>query len=127
MPQRSKGPRLYLRAARGGHSDVWVIRDRSNEVSTGCRRSDIAGAEKFLQRYIALKYEAPKRISSLVQLSVNDVMAAYLREHAPHVANKEFLRYTARPIIEWWADKTLADVRASTCHGEGLDKGSSGR
>lgn len=42
-------------------------------------------------------------------------MNTYLQEHAPHVKNTEFLIHTAAPIIDWWGDKYLSDVRAKTC------------
>lgn len=48
-------------------------------------------------------------------MRVTDIMNVYLQEHAPHVVNPEFLAATAEPIIDWWADKTLADIRGSTC------------
>jgi len=114
MPQRPKGPRLYLRT-RGGRDPVWVIRDRGREVSTGCGPDNASGAERALQRDIGEKHEPPKRQGSLDKLFIADVLNVYLKERAPKVQNKDFLIYTAAPIIEWWEGRKLEDVRASTC------------
>lgn len=46
---------------------------------------------------------------------MTDIVNVYLREHAPHVANPSFIAATAEPIIVWWADKTLADIRGKSC------------
>ena len=114
MPRRAKGPRLWLRE-RTGRDPVWVILDRGKEHGTGCGERDASGAERALARYIAAKYEPPKRASRLADIVIADVMTIYLREHAPHVKNTEFLIHTANPIIDWWGTKTLADIRGQTC------------
>lgn len=114
MPRRAKGPRLWLRQ-RSGREPVWVILDRGTEHGTHCGEGDTEGAERALARYIASKYEPPKRQSRLAAIVVADVMTIYLREHGPHVKNTEFLVHTANPIIDWWGAKTLADIRGQTC------------
>lgn len=114
MPRRAKGPRLYLRHWRG-KSSSWVILDRGKEVGTGCSESDREGAERALGRYLQDKYEPPKNRGRLSDIVIADVLNIYLREHAPHVANPEFLAYTAGPALEWWGTKSLADIRGQTC------------
>ena len=42
-------------------------------------------------------------------------MASYLKEHAIGSPSKEWIGYTAEPILIWWADKTLADVSGKNC------------
>jgi integrase len=46
---------------------------------------------------------------------ISDIVNVYLREHAPHVVKPDFLAATAEPIITWWGDKTLADIRGKSC------------
>jgi integrase len=48
-------------------------------------------------------------------LLVNEVMATYLREHAPTTKSPEWIAYTAAPIIEWWAGKPLSEVTGKNC------------
>jgi hypothetical protein len=42
-------------------------------------------------------------------------MAAYLNEYAQHSASREFLFHTARPTLQWWSGKKLADVNGRNC------------
>jgi integrase len=42
-------------------------------------------------------------------------MLCYLKEHAAHSVSKEWIGHTAQPILEWWADKTLADINGANC------------
>jgi integrase len=46
---------------------------------------------------------------------IADVLNAYLSEHAPQTKSQEFLVHTARPILQWWDVKTLAEIKGSTC------------
>jgi len=114
MPAKRKGPRLYKRT-RKGREPVWVIRDGTNEVSTGCGPGDDQAAEEALADYIARKHEPTKRESKLPRILIADVMNIYLTEHAPHTKSLDFLLYTGESILQWWGDKTLADVRGQTC------------
>lgn len=115
MPRPTKGPRLYLRK-RSGRDGVYVIRDGENEIGTGCGAGDAAAAARALEAYLAAKYRPPARAGDrLDQILVADVLNAYLAEHAPTAANIEFLTYTAAPILSWWGEKTLADVKAQGC------------
>jgi integrase len=114
MPARAKGPRLYLRSRKGRQS-TWVIRDGTVEHSTGCSSSDRAGAERALADYIASKHAPVTRESRLARIPIADVMTIYLREHAGHTRSLDWILYTASSVIEWWGDKTLADIRAATC------------
>jgi len=43
------------------------------------------------------------------------VIAIYLREHGPDVANPSFLAHTAAPVVQWWTGRTLADIRGQPC------------
>ena len=113
MPRPAKGPRLYLKRYASG-ARYWIIRDGTNEIGTGCVAERAREAEQALGRYLTDKH-TPPRSSRLAEIPVADVLAVYLREHAPHVANVDFLRYTAGPIGAWWSHKTLADIRGASC------------
>lgn len=113
MPRRKQPPRLYLRTRKWG--SVYVIRDGTAEVGTGCGPDSLRGAEEALARYIAGKWQPPAGTGRLSDILVADAVTAYLRERGPLVARPDFLRTTARPIIEWWEGKTLADIRGQTC------------
>ena len=114
MPRRAKGPRLYLRT-RKGRPPTWVILDTGTEVGTGCSEADLAGAEAAFAHYLTSKHNPATSSTRLADILVADVINIYLKEHAPHVANTDFLKYTALPILDWWGDKTLAAIRGVTC------------
>jgi hypothetical protein len=111
---RAKGPRLYLRS-RKGRPSTWVILDTGREIGTECSEGDRQGAERRLADYITGKHTPQTHSSRPGEILIADVVSVYLTEHAPHVANKDFLIHTANPIIDWWGDKTLAHIRGNTC------------
>lgn len=114
MPRKAKGPRLYLRE-RDGRDAIWVILDGGHEESTGCAERLLQPAHQALAAYIAAKYSAPKTGGQLDRTAIADVILLYLKEHAPKTRSSDFLHHTARPIKEWWSDKTLARINAKTC------------
>ncbi len=113
MSRRRKGAYLYLRERRGRPA-VWAIRDGTHEVSTGCGAHDVAGAEEAIARYFARKYRPPGALAP-DKLFIDEVLAAYLNEHAKHSLSREFLVHTAAPILEWWAGKKLSDINGTSC------------
>lgn len=48
-------------------------------------------------------------------LFIDEVVAAYLKDYAAHSPSREFLIHTAKPIVEWWTGKTLAEVNGTNC------------
>lgn len=121
MPQRSKGPRLYLRAARQdrGADAVWVIRDGQTEVSTGCtagQRGGPDGAEQALATYIAAKWTPSKeRPGDPANVYVAEVLAFYSKFKAPKMANPASEAGWVKALSEWWGGRTLDQVKMSTC------------
>src|SRR5690606_12879928 len=112
--RRHKGPRVYLRE-RAGRPAQWVIRDGARETGTGCGAEDRAGADEALEAYLADKYTPPSGTSALDKLLIADIVNTYLKDRGPKVAEPDFLKYTALPVLEWWAGKTLADVKKAAC------------
>ena len=94
---------------------MWVIRGIGPEKSTGCCESDIEGAERELARVIGERYEPPKTGGDLKRTSIADVVNVYLKEHAPKTARPKNVAYLAQAILDWWDDKYLSDIKASTC------------
>lgn len=126
MPRRAKGPRLYLRTgrrdARSGKPlpDVWVIRDGTREVGTGCGPDELPAAERELGAYLAQKFTAPvlkadsRRDPSLVLVA--EVVALYSQDKAAisGLDRATFARFVAN-LLGWWGERTLSDVKRSTC------------
>lgn len=115
MPRPAKPPRLILRR-QPGRGRIWVIIDRGKETSTGCSEADFAKAEAKLGAYITGKHTLPSKVGALSKLAIADIVNIYLIEHAPTKPKSlSFIKATAAPIIDWWGDKTLADVNAKAC------------
>ncbi len=126
MPRRSKGPRLYLRTgrvdARSGRAlpELYYIRDGAREVGTGCGPDRLRDAEQALAAYIAQKWTPPQRAtgdgpSHPADVLVADVLALYVRERAPQLADPVSTAGRVKALLTWWGDKTVADVKRSTC------------
>jgi integrase len=124
MPQRSKGPRLYKRSARRDkdgrvtHAAVYLIRDGSTTVSTGCGPDDKPGAEKALNAYLARKYAeagASQRATGDT-VYIAEVLNLYGREAAPaDEGDRAILASRIEKLLDWWGSKAVSDIRRTTC------------
>lgn len=127
MPRQAKGPRLYLRSGRVHPRtgkpipDTYFIRDGSVQISTGCgpeRLRGPDGAEAKLAAYIASKWTAPAPAVGAgdpATIPVAEVLAFYLQRKAPKLARPSDTASRVKVLLGWWADKSLADVKMSTC------------
>ncbi len=114
MPRKRQPPRLYLRR-RSGRASIWVIRDGSGEVSTGCTERECEEAEKRLSRFIAQKYEPPKSGGDPSALLITEALTVYVRERAPHLARPDMVAYSTPKLSKYWASKTIADINGAAC------------
>jgi len=124
VSRRSKGPRLYLRAARRDasgritHAATWVIRDNGHDTATGFGADDLAAAERKLADYVHEKHEtgidkAGSRDPS--QIPVSDVVQLYAKDVAmKHARPKETLARLGH-ILDFFESMTLAQVIGATC------------
>lgn len=123
MPRPSKGARLWLKPAeidkktgKVRKRSVWIIRDGSKSVVTGCAPLEREEAEQALAEYIAAKYapvmEKDRPASSIL---VTDVLKLYLDDVAPGHARPQKTAERILQLGEWWEGKTLAEVTGKTC------------
>lgn len=116
MPRHAAPPRLYLKRGERGRIASWIIKDGAARISTGCSEHDLERAQQALAEYINRKFKAPTGKGA--NLLIVEVLAAYLQQHAAHASSpktREFLRDTSRPLLEWWQDKTIVEVKGATC------------
>lgn len=111
MPRKKQPPRLYLREDEG----VWIIRDGSKTIRTGCDAANSRGAEEALARHLAEKFKPAIREHSPSQLTVDEVLTAYGMEYAPTAGDPARIAYAISALATYWSGKTLAQVRGSTC------------
>lgn len=111
MPRRRQPPRLYLRE----DEQVWLIRDGTKSVRTGCSAADREAAERALADYLARKFTPAVRERDPDRLSVAEVLTAYGREHAPHKASRETIGYAIEALLSWWGSRSIAEVNGPNC------------
>lgn len=114
MPNRAKGLRLRLRE-REGRPAVYVICDGKREISTGCGPGDLRCANERLARYAADTFRPDRKQRDLSKVSIRDVIVLYLRDHAPTTNSAKTLGYHGKALLPFWGEKTLDDVKGSTC------------
>lgn len=120
-----KGARLYLRAGRidtrtGRQvAAIYFIRDGDVSISTGCGADRLEDAEAQLAAYLAAKRETSARERRAAQdpedVLIADVVRLYALEKAPAAADPKAVAARLDAILNWWAGKTLGDIRRSTC------------
>ena len=108
MPQRTKGPRLYLRPDRG----YYIIRDGSRLVRTGTR--DRRDAERALARYIAEK-DRPSGPSAPDQITVAEILNRYGTEHAPTVADPARIGFAIQALDSILGSLPVAGITGEVC------------
>jgi integrase len=122
MPRPAKGARLWLRPEERNSDGtlrkraVWVIRDGSRKISTGCPPQDRPGAERALGEHLANKYQPNRgRGRHPSEILIADVLAIYLSDVAPRHAREQETKQRVLTLDSWWADRTLADVNGANC------------
>jgi integrase len=124
MPRPSKGARLWLKpeeidkkTGRVRKSSVWLIRDGSKSVVTGCAADDFAAAEAALAEYLAEKHAAKETERDLPasKILVTDVLAFYAKFSVPSQARPDKADQRIAQLAEFWAGKMLNEVNGDTC------------
>lgn len=124
MPRPTKGPRLFLRKARPDkrQASVWVIRDGTKEIGTGCGPSEVEAAGLQLAQYIQSKW-TPQPASGTdgpadpSEVLIADVISLYAEGKAAKAPDPKAVRARLSALLEYWGDKTVADIRRSSCEG----------
>lgn len=111
MPRPKAPPRLRLR--KDGAARIWVIKDGSNYIRTGCPEQDFERAEKRLAKYLADKYEPP--VSTDPQaITCADILNYYALNRVPQLANPRNEADFITQLVPFWAARTLFDVGKPT-------------
>lgn len=122
-------PRLWLKRSKrfaDGYSRAatWVILYRGRHHATGCGESDVEGADRKLQAFIAGQYSPPSKTRSIEKIDVADVIALYIRQIGPkHSDPKKFAARLNR-LNDFWAGKMLSEINDGTCGEYTVQRGS---
>jgi integrase len=126
MSNRSKGARLYLRAASGKEKAVWLIRDGDKSVRTGCGAQQRREAEQRLADYIAAKYQPTRtRDRHPSQVQIDDVLNIYIEDVAILKARPKEVGQRVKALLAYFGGKTLDKVNGSLCRSYVKHRGSS--
>lgn len=113
MPQISKGARLWLERQKG-RKPVWRIRDGKLFISTGYGIEDRAKAEERLADYITSRRpDTGRRDTS--EIWVSEVLTLYQTDLPQNSPSRELVGYHVANLLRYWGDKSLAQVKGSTC------------
>src|ERR1700737_1198048 len=117
MPRQPKPARLWLRPASDDRDSVWVVLNNGKQTSTGCGKEDREGAERFLQEHLTSQFaQTPKSKQRPAEdIYVAEVVATYLSVKGMTVARPRTLAQRMNTILDWWGEKTLADISRTTC------------
>jgi integrase len=114
MPRPSKGARLYVKRLKG-RAPVYVIRDGAKEIGTGCAVSDVERAQQALRDYLAANYRPDTHERQLGNIGCADVLMLYFKDLPADSPSRDTIKYHVKALNAYWGDKSLADVKGSTC------------
>ena len=124
MPNRAKGPRLYLRNG-DGRPSVWEIRDGSHRISTECAALDRELAERKLRAYLAAKHKPDReRGKDPYSVPVADVLNIYIADRLASVANAGALKSRVRFLAGFFGRMMLGDINGAVCRAYAESRGS---
>lgn len=117
MPQRAKGPRLWLEPARNGRRASWVIRDGKVKRSTGFGEDSAPEAQRALANYILTKIGQPSRVRNRDpdQVRVATVIQIYAADVAPQHANPGETAARLGRLLDYFGEMVLADLNKQSC------------
>jgi hypothetical protein len=114
LPQIAKGPRLYL-YRRKGREPTYIIRDGTHRESTGFGIAESGRAHEAFKAYCVRTFRPNTRERDLAKIRVAEVLDLYAQDIAPAKASAATIGYHIQNLLRFWGDKTLADVKGSTC------------
>lgn len=114
MSRRSKGARLYIRERKGREAQ-YVILNGSREISTGCGPENSEGANQALAAYLAAHFRPNTGERDLSRITCAEVLMLYSQDIAATRISKTTIGYNVQALLPFWGEKTLADVKGSTC------------
>jgi len=116
MPRHAKGIRLILMRWKG-REPVYYIRDGKKSVSTSCAAHESERANEALAKYLAERFRPDTGQRDLAKIDVAEVLTMYVADLSPTSPSRKLVGYHMKALERYWGDKTLADVKGSTCRG----------
>jgi integrase len=111
MSRPRKSARLWLRPARKGRAEIFVILDGGKEVSTGCGKGDLEGAERAFETYLKNKHD-PKagRGGDPNAVKVADAISFYATEHVVTLARPKAILKRLDNVLEFFGLNVVGEL-----------------
>ncbi|WP_152047932.1 site-specific integrase [Aureimonas psammosilenae] len=95
---------------------VYIIRDGTKRISTGCGPDDRLGAEKVFGEYLVDRHKKTSigKARPAAEVPVADVIGYYLERSQDVARPKELLRRTTT-LLAYWGSRMLSDVDGHHC------------
>ena len=124
MPNRAKGPRLYLRTE-AGRPPTWIIRDGPHRVGTGCTALERELAERKLRAYLADKHKPDReRGKDPHSVPVADVLNIYVMDRLGSIASPGALKSRIRFLAGYFGRMMLGEINGAVCRAYVESRGS---
>jgi len=118
MPRKAKPARLWLRPASKDRESTWIILDRGRQIATGCGKNAVAEANRALNEHLTQQIltvpKAKQRAADEVYIA--EVVASYDAAKGSLVARPEALKQRLNVLLDFWSERTLADITTATCN-----------
>ncbi|HEV7334432.1 MAG TPA: site-specific integrase [Bosea sp. (in: a-proteobacteria)] len=114
-------PYLWLRPGRVGTDGIergatWLIKHGSKQLSTGCGSLESKAALAKLEEYrVSLHAPTTGKNQPASKVLIADVVSRYIDAKNASVARPQELAQRLVNILEWWGDRTLADIDSVSC------------
>jgi integrase len=123
MPRKARGPYLQWNPDRGRWYILFRENGRTRERSTGSSDREEANcqlAEFILQQQ---RKQGPTGPRDPSKFPIQDALALYGAEQAPHVADPKRIGYAIAALLPFWGNLKVSDIRRETCGAYGRQRG----
>ncbi len=97
----------------------WFIEDAGRRCATGCGKGELAEAQRQLAEYVTGRHEPErKRDREPDQVSIADVINVYSSDVVAHNPSGAYRNETVSRllnVLDFFGDKTLADINGALC------------
>ncbi len=122
MPRKRKPARLWYSRTDGQYLILDNIDGKRVQVRTGCGYEAPGEAEQELANYTGQKHETKIGEHSPAKLPIADVLTLYADVKAQTVSRPKDLIYFMKPLMAWWGEKVVAEIRGETCRAYARDR-----
>lgn len=116
MPTQSKGARLYFKDDNPGRAGVWIIRDGTRRISTGCGQGERREADERLAAYLIDNYSPSRQGGkSPADVLISDVLTIYADDKGAQVSRPRELGQRLTALLSFFGSMRLSEINGRLC------------